>query len=77
MSRMSVPVAVAAKVFKKDPSWGRAGLISGWLPIGVATRNGMRITNVSEISSKRGRINYYISPEKLYDYTGFKWEEEQ
>lgn len=35
----SVPVAVAAKVYKKDPCWVRAGLIAGWLPIGFATRD--------------------------------------
>lgn len=72
--QMSVPVAVAAKIFKKDPSWVRAGLISGWLPIGVATRNGESITDVSQINSKLGRINYYISPKLLEEQTGFKWE---
>jgi len=30
----SVPVKIAAKVYKKDPYWIRAGLISGWLPTG-------------------------------------------
>ena len=39
----SVPVAVAAKVYKKDPCWVRAGLIAGWLPIGFATRDGKLI----------------------------------
>lgn len=43
----SVPVAVAARVYGKDASWIRAGIISGWLPIGKATRNGKLITNVS------------------------------
>lgn len=33
----SVPVAVAAQVYGKDPSWVRAGIIEGWLPIGNAT----------------------------------------
>lgn len=36
----SVPVAVAARVYGKDASWIRAGIVSGWLPIGKATRNG-------------------------------------
>ena len=36
----SVPVAVVARVYGKDASWVRAGIISGWLPIGKATRNG-------------------------------------
>lgn len=30
----SVPVAVAAKVYGKDASWVRAGLITGYLQIG-------------------------------------------
>ena len=33
----SVPVSVAAKVYGKDASWVRAGIISGWLPIGKAS----------------------------------------
>lgn len=44
----SVPVAVAARVYGKDASWIRAGIISGWLPIGKATRNGKLITNTDE-----------------------------
>jgi len=71
--RRSVPVAVAAKVYKKDPYWIRAGLIVGWLPIGFATRNGKRITDVREMSSRKGRINYYISPKRLYEETGYMY----
>lgn len=73
--KKSVPVAVAARVYGKDPSWVRAGIISGWLPIGVATRNGEKITDIQQMNSKFGRINYYISPEKLYKETGFLWDE--
>lgn len=69
----SVPVAVAAKVYGKDACWVRAGIISGWLPIGTATRNGKQITSIGEMNSKFGRINYYISPQKLYDETGYVW----
>lgn len=73
MENKSVPVAVAAKVYKKDPAWVRAGIISGWLPIGVATRRGRRICDISEMDSRKGRINYYISPQKLYEETGYLW----
>lgn len=45
----SVPVAVAAKVYGKDASWIRAGIISGWLPIGKATRNGKLVTSLEEM----------------------------
>lgn len=70
----SVPVAVAAKVFGKDASWVRAGIISGWLPIGTATRRGMQVTSLTQMNSKYGRINYYISPRKLYEETGYLWK---
>lgn len=76
-SKGSVPVAVAAKVYGKDACWVRAGLISGWLPIGVATRRGKKVTDVKEIGSKRGRINYYISPRLLYEQTGYLWKGEK
>lgn len=69
----SVPVAVAARVYSKTPSWVRAGIIEGWLPIGHASRNGKAITSVTQISSSKGRINYYISPSKLYEETGYYW----
>lgn len=72
----NVPVAVAAKVYGKDPCWVRAGIISGWLPIGYATRNGKLVVDISEMNSRYGRINYYISPKKLYEDTGFVWRED-
>lgn len=68
-----VPVHVAAKVYGKDDCWVRAGLITGYLPIGYAVRNGKRITNIREMDSRYGRINYYISPNKLYEDTGYIW----
>lgn len=73
--KYSVPVNVAARVYGKDPAWIRAGIISGWLPIGYATRNGELITKLGDINS-RHRINYYISPSKLYEDTGFLWKGE-
>ena len=72
----SVPVTTAAKVYGKDPCWVRAGIISGWLPIGTATRDGKEIFDVKEISSKKGKINYYISPKLLYEHTGYVWKGE-
>ena len=69
----SVPVSVAAKVYGKDEAWVRAGIIQGWLPIGIATRDGRKITEIQQMESRR-RINYYISPRKLYEETGFLWE---
>ena len=73
----SVPVMVAARVFGKDASWVRAGIIAGWLPIGKATRNGQLVTNIEDMNSKYGRINFYISPKLLWEETGFVWKGEK
>lgn len=73
----SVPISVVAKIYGKDASWVRAGIISGWLPIGIATRNGELITDVQDINSKYGRINFYISPKKLWEETGYIWRGEK
>lgn len=67
----SLPVAVAAKVYGKDTSWVRAGIIAGWLPIGKL------ITRIDEIDSRLGRINFYISPRKLWEDTGYLWKGEK
>ena len=72
-SNGSVPVAVAARVYGKDATWVRAGIISGWLPIGKATRKGQLITNIDDMNSKYGRINFYISPKLLFEETGYVW----
>lgn len=73
----AVPVRVTAKVYGRDPAWVRAGIIAGWLPIGEATRNGRRVTDLKEMSSKYGRINYYISPKLLFEQTGYEWRGEE
>lgn len=72
----SVPVMVAARIYGKDASWVRAGIISGWLPIGKATRNGQLVTKIEDMNSKYGRINFYISPKRLYEETGYVWKGE-
>lgn len=71
-----VPVTVAARVYGKDANWVRAGIISGWLPIGRATRAGKLVTDISQMESKYGRISYQISPKKLWEDTGFIWNGE-
>lgn len=67
-----VPVEVAAEVFGKDKEWVRFGIIFGWLPIGYATQEGKKIDGNSMKEGKR--INYYISPKKLWEETGFIWK---
>ena len=77
MQKQSVPVKVAARVYGKDSCWVRAGLITGYLPIGIATRNGKQITRIEDMNGKLGRINYYISPKRLYEDTGYYWRGEK
>ncbi len=73
----SVPIAVVAKIYGKDACWVRAGIISGWLPIGTATRHGELITSIDQMGSKCGRINFYVSPKRLYEATGYVWKGEK
>ncbi len=51
--------------------------VSGWLPIGKATRNGKLVTKIEEMNSKYGCINFYISPKLLWEETGFIWRGER
>lgn len=70
----SVPIADAAKIYGRDQDWVRAGIVQGWLPIGIATRAGEKITKLSQMNSAYGRINYYISPKRLWEDTGILWQ---
>ena len=69
-----VPISVATKVYGKNRSWIRAGIVAGWLPIGIATRDGKEIKDTAEMDSRLGKITYYISPLKLYQETGYIWD---
>lgn len=73
----SVPVVIVAKLYGRDPAWVRAGIILGWLPIGKATRRHKQVTRIEDMDSRKGRINYYISPKLLYEETGYEWKGEK
>lgn len=68
-----VPIDIVAKVYGKDENWVRAGIICGWLPIGRATRKGELVTRLDQMDSRFGRINYQVSPKKLWEDTGYIW----
>ena len=53
-----VPISVAAAVYGKDPCFIREGIRAGWLPIG-------------HCKPGEQRDNFYISPYKLWQDTGF------
>lgn len=58
-----VPVKVAAKVFGKSEMWVRDGIKHGLLPIGTLTESD-------------ARVNVYISPKLLWEYTGYQYKGE-
>lgn len=62
----NVPVAVAARVMKKDQQFIRQGIILGFLKFGVAFKK--------EGSSQ---YDYYISPMKFWQETGYVYKGEQ
>lgn len=62
----NVPVAVAARVMKKDQQFIRQGIILGFLKFGVAFKK--------EGSSQ---YDYYISPIKFWQETGYVYRGEQ
>lgn len=59
----NVPVAVAARVMKKDQQFIRQGIILGLLTFGVAFKK--------EGSSQ---YDYYISPIKFWGETGYVYD---
>lgn len=63
-SGANIPISVVAKIMKKDKQFIRIGIQEKWLPIGVAYKK--------EGSSE---YSYYISPKKLYEYTGYVYKD--
>lgn len=64
-SGANVPISEAARIMKKDKNFIRIGIQEKWLPIGVAYKK--------EGSSE---YSYYISPKKLYEYTGYIYKDQ-
>lgn len=56
----NVPVAVAARVMKKDQQFIRQGIIQGILKFGVAFKK-----------DGSSQYDYYISPMKFWQETGY------
>lgn len=69
-SARSLTVREVARLLGKNEEWVRKGIVAGWLPIGVATRNGEQVTDPNDVNDQNGRINFYISQKLLYDFTG-------
>lgn len=62
----NVPIAVVAKVMKKDPQYVRLCIQRGIFPFGVAVKvKG----NYSDC-----KYSYYVSPKLFYEYTGYVYK---
>lgn len=68
-SSENMTVADASQLIGLPVTSIRAGIVYGWLPIGVAVQN-----NKPAKSLSGGRITYIISPRKVYEVTGHVWK---
>lgn len=68
-SSESMSVSDASRLIGLPVTAIRAGIVYGWLPIGVAVQN-----NKPAKSFSGGRITYIISPRKVYEATGHVWK---
>lgn len=58
----SPTIKEVAEILNKDQTFIREGIEQGWLPIGICK------------PSKQGsRRDFYISPKKLWEVTGYIW----
>lgn len=65
-SGANIPVAVAARIMKKDKQFVRQGIIQGILDFGVAFKK-----------DGSDQYDYYISPIKFWKETGFIYNGEK
>lgn len=67
----SEPIGVedASKLIGLPETSIRAGILHGWLPIGVALHDGRQVTG-----SCRGRVSFVIYPKKIWELTGHIWK---
>ena len=68
-SSENMTVADASQLIGLPVTAIRAGIVYGWLPIGVAVQNNKPAKTLSG-----GRITYIISPRKVYEVTGHVWK---
>lgn len=65
-SGANIPLKEAAKIMGKDYQFIRVALIQGKLDIGVAIKK-----------EGKERYDFYISPKKFYEFTGYRYEKKQ
>ena len=64
-------VKEAAKLIGRSETWVRAGIINGYFPVGIATKNKRLVTDVHEMHTP-GRITYTIFPDRVKEFLGEK-----
>lgn len=62
----NVPISVVASVMKKDPQFVRQGIVQGILTFGVAFKK-----------EGSGQYDYYVSPMKFWQETGYVYKGEK
>lgn len=73
----SVPVAVAAVCMAKMLHGSALASSQGGSRLAKPLASGKLVTTIEEMDSRYGRINFYISPKRLYEETGFLWKGER
>ena len=68
-SSETITVADASQLIGLPVTAISAGIVYGWLPIGVAIQNNKPAKSLSGGS----RITYIVSPRKVYEVTGHVW----
>lgn len=68
-SSENMSVADTSKLIGLPATAIRAGIVYGWLPIGIAIHNNKPAKSLSD-----GRITYIISPRKVWEITGHVWK---
>lgn len=67
----SEPITVtdASKLTGISEASVRKGIIYGWLPIGIAVRDGKKVNNPVH----DGKVSFIIYPRKIWELTGHIW----
>lgn len=70
----NMTVMEAAKLMRKAPEWIKAGIINDWFPVGVAQKDGVKITSLEQYNKSEGRVEFVVYPKKFWELTGVVWK---
>lgn len=70
----SMTVTEAAKLMHKAPEWIKVGIINGCFPVGVAQKDGVKVTSLEQYNKSEGRVDFVVYPKKFWELTGVVWK---